>query len=243
MMAFSHLRKSYGLTIACHDVSFVARDGLVTGLLGPNGAGKTTALRALTGLLRPDAGTASVDGRDVQQDARAARARLGVLPELVALYDQLTVREHLICSGELHGLRRPDLGRRVHALLRQLGLATLAERRAGQLSLGQKRRVALARALVHDPPNVVLDEPTNGLDVLSAREVRREVRRLADAGCAVVLSSHVMPEVSAVCDRIVILSRGLVVAEGAPGDIMERAGATTLEEAFVSLIGSEEGLN
>ena len=243
MMAFTNLRKSYGRAVAIDNVSFVAPDGLVTGLLGPNGAGKTTALRALTGLIRPDRGTASIDGRDVQRDPRGARARLGMLAESVALYDHLTVREHVIYSGELHGLRQPDLGQSADALLRQLGLATLAGRRAGQLSLGQKRRVALARTLVHDPPNVVLDEPTNGLDVLSARELRREVRRLAETGCAVVLSSHVMPEVSAVCDRIVILSRGLVVAEGTPGDILEKAGASTLEEAFVALIGSEEGLN
>jgi sodium transport system ATP-binding protein len=243
MIAFENLRKTYGKTVAVDSVSFVAPNGMVTGLLGPNGAGKTTALRVLTGLVKPDGGSALVDGRDVQQDPLTARARLGVLPEAVGLYDHLTVREHLVYSGELHCLPGPDLRHRVERLLEQLGLIPLAGRRAGQLSLGQRRRVALARALVHDPPNVVLDEPTSGLDVLSAREVRREVRRLADTGCAVVLSSHVMPEVSAVCDRIVILSRGLVVASGTPAGILAQTGASVLEEAFVSLIGSEEGLN
>ena len=144
---------------------------------------------------------------------------------------------------ELHGLRPPASTAAVDATLVQLSLASLADRPAGQLSLGQARRVALARALVHRPANVVLDEPTNGLDVLSAREVRREVRRLADAGRAVLISSHVMPEVSAVCDRIVILARGRVVALGTPDEILRAAAAATLEEAFVALIGSEEGLN
>jgi sodium transport system ATP-binding protein len=224
-------------------VSFQVKRQELHGFVGPNGAGKTTALRALTGLVKPDSGSALVDGANVQHDPLITRARLGVLPEVVGLYDHLTVREHLVYSGELHDMGRPDVVSRVEQLLEQLGLMPLADRRAGHLSLGQCRRVALARALVHNPPNVVLDEPTNGLDVLSAREVRREVRRLADAGRAVVLSSHVMPEVSAVCDRIVILSRGLVAASGTPAEILATSGAGVLEEAFVSLIGSEEGLN
>jgi sodium transport system ATP-binding protein len=243
VIVFDRLRKTYGKTVAVDDVSFVAPDGLVTALLGPNGAGKTTTLRALTGVVTPDGGTAIVDGLNVQRDPRAVRARIGVLPETVGLYDRLTVREHLVYGGELQGLTHPDLAHRVDGLLVQLGLGRLAGRRAGELSLGERRRVALARALVHHPPNVVLDEPTSGLDVLSAREVRREVRRLAGEGCAVVLSSHVMPEVSAVCDRIVILTQGRVAAAGTPAEILARADATILEEAFVTLIGSEEGLN
>jgi sodium transport system ATP-binding protein len=243
VIAFENLRKVYGKVVAVDSVSFIAPDGAVTGLLGPNGAGKTTALRALTGLVKPDAGAVSVDGCNVQRDRLTARARLGVVPETAGLYDRLTVREHLAYAGALHGLGDRRLGDSVERLLARFDLVPLGGRPAGELSLGQRRRVALARALVHDPPNVVLDEPTNGLDVLSAREVRREVRRLADAGCAVVLSSHVMPEVSAVCDRIVILSRGLVVASGTPDEILKRTGAAALEEAFVALIGSEEGLN
>ena len=243
MIEIRDLRKAYGRTVAVESVSFVAGNGEVTGLLGPNGAGKTTTLRAITGLIRPDAGAAMVDGGEVQRDPGRARSRVGILPEVAGLYDQLTVREHLAYAGALHRVAAPGLAARIDALLDQFALAPLADRRAASLSLGQRRRVALARALVHDPANVVLDEPTNGLDVLSAREVRREVRRLAESGRAVILSSHVMPEVSAVCDRIVVLSRGRVVATGTPAEIIARTGRATLEEAFVELIGSEEGLN
>jgi sodium transport system ATP-binding protein len=243
MIEIRDLKKTYGRTVAVESVSFVAGDGRVTGLLGPNGAGKTTTLRAMAGLIRPDAGAALVDGDEVRRNPGRARSRVGILPEAVGLYDHLTVREHLAYAGALHMVAAPDLAARIEALLDRFALAPLANRRAASLSLGQRRRVALARVLVHDPPNVVLDEPTNGLDVLSAREVRREMRRLAEAGRAVILSSHVMPEVSAVCDRIVVLSRGSVVADGTPAEIVARTGRATLEEAFVALIGSEEGLN
>jgi sodium transport system ATP-binding protein len=243
MIVFEEVRKSYGSTVAVDGVSFVAPDGVVTGLLGPNGAGKTTTLRILTGLVKPDAGSAVVDGLAVHSDPRASRRRLGMLPETVGLYDRLTVREHLVYGGELQGLTNPYLRQRVEDLLSQLALGRLATRPTGQLSLGERRRVALARALVHEPPNVVLDEPTSGLDVPTAREVRREVRRLAAGGCAVVLSTHVMQEVSAVCDQIVILSRGRLVAAGTPDEIQTRAQVRGLEDAFVKLIGSEEGLN
>jgi sodium transport system ATP-binding protein len=243
VIAVEHLKKSYGETLAVSSVSFTAPNGVVTGLLGPNGAGKTTVLRALTGVVKPDVGRATVDACDVRRDPLAARARLGVLPEQVGLYDRQTVREHLVYSGELRALTGIGLDRRVDAMLDRFALTAIAMRPAGELSFGQRRRVALACALVHNPSNVVLDEPSNGLDVLSTREVRRVVRDLAASGCAVVLSSHVMPEVSAVCDRIVILSRGLVVAAGTPEEIIALTNATTLEQAFVRLIGSEEGLN
>jgi sodium transport system ATP-binding protein len=239
----SHLTKRYGSIVAADDISFVAADGMVTGLLGPNGAGKTTTLRALIGLTRPDHGTATIDGIDVRTAPSAARARLGVLPESVGLYERLTVREHLHYSAELHGMPAPDIPAAVDAVLGELSIASIADRASGRLSQGQARRVALGRALVHGPANVILDEPTNGLDVLSTRDVRRQIRRLADAGRAVLLSSHVMPEVSAVCDRIVILRAGRVIACDAPAAILAAAGAPTLEEAFVRLIGSEEGLN
>ena len=243
MIELRNLKKAYGQIIAVESVSFTAANGLVTGLLGPNGAGKTTTLRAITGLIRPDGGAAIVDGDDVQRNPNLARSRVGVLPEVVGLYDQLTISEHLHYAGRLHRISRGDLTHRVGTLLDQFGLRSIATRRAATLSLGQRRRVALARTLVHDPANVVLDEPTNGLDVLSAREVRREVRRLAVAGRAVILSSHVMPEVSSICDRIVILSRGSVVADGTPRDVLAMAERDTLEEAFIELIGSEEGLS
>jgi sodium transport system ATP-binding protein len=243
VIAVENLRKAYGRTLAVDALSFVAPDGMVTGLLGPNGAGKTTALRVLTGLVAADEGTASIDGLCVAANPVAARRRIGVLPEIVGLYDRLSVREHLVYAGKLHGLARPVIDDRVSQLMRQFGLDGLAGRRAGDLSLGEARRVALVRALVHNPRNVVLDEPTNGLDVFSARQVRREVRQLAAGGRAVLLSSHVMPEVSAVCDRIVILSKGVVAASGTPQEILARTATATLEDAFVEIIGSEEGLN
>jgi sodium transport system ATP-binding protein len=243
VIAFDDMRKRYAASVAVDGVSFQVLDGCVTGLLGPNGAGKTTLLRMLSGLVRPDAGTVTVDGVDVQENRRAARARLGVLPETVGLYERLTVREHLRFGGALHGLGAATLTTRVERALVQFGLSTLADRRAGTLSLGERRRVAVARAVIHEPRNVVFDEPTSGLDVLSVREVRREVRRLAESGCAVVLSSHVMADVAAVCDRIIILARGRVVASGTPAEILARAGMSGLEDAFVALIGSEEGLH
>ena len=243
MIAFDRMRKRYAAAVAVDDVSFLVPDGCVTGLLGPNGAGKTTLLRMLSGLVRPDAGTVTVDDVDVRHNRRAARARLGVLPETVGLYGRLTVREHLHFAGALHGLGAATLGSRVERALTQFGLVPLAERRAGTLSLGERRRVAVARAVIHGPRNVVFDEPTSGLDVLSARAVRDEIRRLAESGCAVVLSSHVMSEVAAACDRLVILARGRIVATGTAAGIVARAGSSSLEDAFVALIGSEEGLN
>ena len=243
MIELDAIQKRYGKTVAVREVSLLAPNGLVTGLLGPNGAGKTTALRVITGLIRPDAGRATVDGLDVSARANEVRARLGVVPENAGTYDRLSVREHVSYSGELHGLSRSTLDRRVTALLDQLGLTALASRHAGGLSLGERRRLALARALIHEPGNLVLDEPTNGLDVMSARAVRQEIGRLAAAGCAVLVSSHVMPEVAAMCDRVVVLAKGVVAAMGTPAELIAQAGCTTLEEAFVRIIGSDEGLN
>lgn len=243
MIEVSELHKAYGKTVAVRCVSFTATNGHVTGLLGPNGAGKTTTLRAVTGISRPDRGRALIDGCDPQHDAAAARSRLGVLPEAVGLYDRLTVREHLEYAGVMYGVVRGELGARIDELVDRFGLRAIVDRRASTLSLGQRQRVAFARALVHFPSNVILDEPTNGLDVMSVRLVRRVIRQLADAGCAVVLSSHVMPEVSALCDRIVVLSQGTVVGTGSPDELMRHTRRASLEEAFVALIGSDEGLN
>jgi sodium transport system ATP-binding protein len=242
-MRVSSLRKTFGSRAAVESVSFEAPDGAVTGVLGPNGAGKTTTLRVLAGSLRPTSGAALVDCFDVSIDSAFARRRLGVLGETVGLYDRLTAREHLWFAGELYGLGGEELRLRADAMLARLGLQGVAATRARALSFGQRRRLALARALLHEPPNVILDEPTNGLDVESIRRVRTEIRRLAAEGRAVILSSHVMSEVSVTCDRVVVLVRGRVAAEGAPSDILARTGRSSLEEAFVELIGSEEGLN
>jgi sodium transport system ATP-binding protein len=243
MMALVGVRKTYGEVVAIENVSFAAANGHVTGVLGPNGAGKTTALRVLTGLIQPSKGSAVIDGIEVGLQPRAARAALGVLPQSNGLYDRLTVREHLRYAAALQEVGRAGLVDRVERALDQFALRPIAHRRAGTLSVGQRRRVSLAAALIHDPQNVVLDEPTSGLDVLAARDVRQDVRRLAGRGRAVILSSHVMPEVAAVCDQIVILAKGLVVATGTPAALQARTGRPTLEEAFVDLIGSEEGLN
>ncbi|HYO16153.1 MAG TPA: ATP-binding cassette domain-containing protein [Thermoanaerobaculia bacterium] len=230
MIAAEGLHKRFGTTVAVDEVSFTARDGCVTALLGPNGAGKTTSLRMLYGLLRPDGGRALVDGR------------LGVLPDAPGLYGRLTTREHLRYAARLQGLSAREAEARAAELIDQLDMRGIADRRSAGFSQGERRKVALGRALIHDPQNVVLDEPTNGLDVPSTRAMRRSVRELAERGKCVLFSTHILQEVAAVCDRVVILARGRVVAEGTPAELLERTGRANLEDAFVQLIGTEEGL-
>jgi len=224
------LQKRFGSKAAVEEVSFRAPDGCVTALLGPNGAGKTTSLRILYGLLRPDAGEAVVDGA------------LGVLPDSSGLYARLTAREHLRYAARLQGLSAKEADTRAGAMIERLGMREIADRPAAGFSQGERRKVALGRALIHDPRNVVLDEPTNGLDVPATRAMRRQVRELAEAGKCVLFSTHILQEVAAVCDRAVGLARGRVVAEGTPDELLRRTGKTNLEDAFVHLIGTEEGL-
>ncbi len=243
MIEAQSLQKHFGKVAAVQDVTFTARDGFVTGLLGPNGAGKTTSLRMLYGLLRPDGGQARIDGRDPAAQATEAQRRLGVLPDAPGLYARLTAREHLRYAAGLQGLRSAAAEETIDRLLERLDMGGIADRRAAGFSQGERRKVALARALVHDPQNVVLDEPTNGLDVPSTRAMRRAIRELAGSGKCVLFSSHIMQEVSAVCDRVVILSRGRVVADGTPADLLAATGQDDLENAFVQLIGTEEGLS
>jgi len=242
MIEVRSLHKEFGSVVAVGDVSFAAADGVVTGLLGPNGAGKTTTLRMLTTLIAPDRGKALIDGLDVALAPIEARRRIGVLPDARGLYPRLTAREHVHYAGELHGLRGEALEKRTAELLDLLDMRGIADRRAEGFSHGERVKVALARALVHGPRNVMLDEPTNGLDVMSTRAVRDLIRRLRDQGKCVLFSSHVMQEVSALCDRIVVIARGRVVAEGTPEEIKARAGKDNLEEAFVSVIGTDHGL-
>jgi sodium transport system ATP-binding protein len=234
--------KSFGDVRALRGISFEVPDGQVTGLLGPNGAGKTTALRVVYGVLRPDAGHASVDGIDLSSDRLAAQRRLGVFPHAQGLYTRLTAREHILYFGRIHGLDGPALQQRAEALIAALAMEDIADRRTEGFSQGQRVKVALARALVHDPRNVVLDEPTNGLDVAATRHVRTLLRQLREQGRCILFSSHVMQEVSALCDRVVVIARGSVVAEGTPDDLRRQTGRDTLEDAFVAAIGSEEGL-
>ncbi len=236
------LHKRFGKVTAVEEVSFRAEDGVVTGLLGPNGAGKTTTLRMLYTLVRPDSGSASVDGHDVVADPLQVRRRLGVLPDARGLYPRLTPREHARYFGRLHGLEGAALEARVEQLVALLEMADIADRRTEGFSQGERMKVALLRALVHDPQNVLLDEPTNGLDVMSTRAVRTLIQRLKAQGRCVVFSSHVMQEVAALCDRIVVVAHGRVVAEGTPDELRARTGKENLEEAFVSVIGSEQGL-
>jgi len=237
------LRKTFGSVVAVEGVSFRAENGVVTGLLGPNGAGKTTTLRMLTTLLEPDGGTCRVDGIDVFRDPMASRQRLGVLPDVHGLYPRLTPREHVRYFAALHGIDARRADQRCDALFQLLGLGELADRRVEGFSHGERTKVALARALVHDPGNVLLDEPTNGLDVMSTRAVREIIRALREQGRCVLFSSHVMQEVAALCDRVVVIARGRVVADGTPDELRARAGRESLEEAFVQVIGSDAGLS
>jgi sodium transport system ATP-binding protein len=207
--------------------------------LGPNGAGKTTTLRILTGLMSADTGSVSVDGCDVATDPFAVQSRIGVLPDSRGLYPRLTPREHIDYFGRLQGVAEPALKARREELIAGLGLTELGDRRVAAFSHGERNKVALARALIHDPHNVVLDEPTHGLDVASTRAMRALIGSLRELGRCVLLTSHVMQEVEALCDRIVIIARGAVVAEGTPDSLRERTGCDDLEDAFVALVGLE----
>ncbi len=242
MIEVHDLKKSFGEVEALRGVSFRAEDGKVTGLLGPNGAGKTTTLRVLYTILKPESGQAFVDGLDVCDRPLDVRARVGVLPEGHGLYPRLTARENIRYYGELHGLNGADLTRRINRLLNLLEMEDIADRRTEGFSTGERVKVSIARALVHDPRNILLDEPTAGLDVMSTRAMRRFIRQLRDEGRCVLLSSHIMQEVAVLCDRIVVIAKGMVVASGTPEELRMRTGKEDLEDAFVDLIGTEEGL-
>jgi sodium transport system ATP-binding protein len=242
MIAVDGLCRRFGAIRAIDGVSFAAGDGRITGLLGPNGAGKSTTLRVLYTVLRPDAGVAAVDGIDVVQDPLAARRAIGVLPHAAGIYPQLTARENIAYFGELHGLAGAALARRVEALIDELEIGGYADRRAKGFSQGERVKVALARALVHAPKNLLLDEPSNGLDVMATRSLRALIRRLKAAGHCVLFSSHVMQEVAALCDDIVIIDHGRVVAAGTPDSLRRQFNAATLEDAFVGAIGDARGL-
>ncbi|WP_257450799.1 ABC transporter ATP-binding protein [Archangium lipolyticum] len=242
MIEVTNLHKRFGAVTAVEDVSFRAENGVVTGLLGPNGAGKTTTLRMLYTLIRPDRGSAKVDGVEVAERPLDVRRAIGVLPDARGLYPRLTAREHIHYAGTLHGLSGAALDKRIDELVELLEMKEIANRRTEGFSQGERMKVALARALVHGPRNVLLDEPTNGLDVMSTRAVRTLIRRLREQGHCVVFSSHVMQEVGALCDRIVVVARGRVVAEGTPDELRSRTGKDSLEEAFVTVIGSDQGL-
>ena len=238
MIEVRGLSKRFGAIQALRDVDFSAADGRITGLLGPNGAGKSTALRILCTVLHADRGSATLDGMDIRADPIAVRRRIGVLPHNANLYANLTARENIAYYAALHGLR-PARRRAeaISAVLAQLDIEDIADRRAKGFSQGQRVRVALARALVHSPHTLILDEPTNGLDVMATRALRDVIRARRDAGCCVLFSSHVMQEVAALCDRIVILAAGAVAVAGTADDIRLATGRDDLEDAFVSVVG------
>jgi sodium transport system ATP-binding protein len=242
MIEVTDLRKTFGKVVAVDGVSFSARDGEITGLLGPNGAGKTTTLRCLYTLMQPDNGKIVVDGIDAGADPLAVRRRLGVLPDARGLYKRLTARENIAYFGRLQGLDEATLQARCAATIAALDMADIAERRTEGFSQGQRVKTAIARALIHDPKNVILDEPTNGLDVMATRAMRQFLLQLKREGRCVLFSSHIMQEVAALCDRIVVIARGRVVADATPEALRVQTGQGNLEDAFVKLIGSEEGL-
>ncbi|MGB4869180.1 MAG: ATP-binding cassette domain-containing protein [Candidatus Promineifilaceae bacterium] len=242
MIAVTNLSKAFGAVQAVQSVSFSAPNGKITGLLGPNGAGKSTTMRLIAGVLEPDEGGVTVDDLDAYRQRVAAQQRLGVLPDKRGVYQRLTSRENVRYYGRLHGLRGSALEARIDELMVLLEMADIADRITEGFSTGQKVKVAIARALVHNPPNIMLDEPTVGLDVMSTRAMRQVIRRLRDAGQTVLFSSHIMQEVASLCDNIVIIAHGRVAAQGSADDLRQRAGQPDLEEAFVRLIGSTEGL-
>jgi sodium transport system ATP-binding protein len=209
--------------------------GEMVALLGPNGAGKSTTLRMLYTVLKPDAGDAFIDGRSVNQDPLAARRSLGVLSHGAGVYNHLTARENIAYFGELHGMSREDRGTRAAELIELLEMQPFADRLAKGFSQGQKLKTALARALVHRPKNILLDEPTNGLDVMAVRGLRKLLTKLRDDGHCVLFSSHVMQEVEHLCDEVVVIAGGQVVAAGSLDEIRARGG-DRLEDAFVALM-------
>ena len=246
MIELTDLHKQFktktGPVAAVAGVGFTARDGAITGLLGPNGAGKTTTLRMLYTLMKPDRGSVRVDGRDAFKEAEAVRRSLGVLPDARGVYKRLTARENITYFGQLHSLDDATIKRNTDRLVDALGMQDFIDRRTEGFSQGQRTKTAIARALVHDPKNVILDEPTNGLDVMTTRGLREFLLRLKGEGRCVILSSHIMQEVGALCDHIVVIAKGRVTAQGSPDELRAQTGEANLEDAFVKAIGSEEGL-
>jgi sodium transport system ATP-binding protein len=240
MIEVRNLRKQFGEVVAVDDVSFTVPDGQVTGLLGPNGAGKTTAFRALYGLIDVDRGDVLVDGVNVASAPQEARQRMGVLPDSRGLYARLTAREHLRYYGRLQGLTAQAVEHSIERIVTQLEMEAIIDRRVEGFSHGERVKVAVGRALVHEPANVLLDEPTNGLDVGATRAMRRLIRGMRAAGKCVLFSSHIMQEVVALCDRIVIISCGRTVAQGTSDEILSTSGHSNLEDAFVALTGIDE---
>ena len=242
MIEVHDVRKSFGAVQALGGVSFTARDGQITALLGPNGAGKTTLLRTLVGLLRRDHGSISVGGVDPARDPMAVRRDIGFLTDQFGLYERLTTHEYLSYFGELNGMGGAPLSRRIEEVSELLGMDDILARRTKGFSQGQRIKVALARTLLHRPRHLLLDEPSRGLDVMSTRALRTALAALRADGCCVIMATHVMQEVIHLCEDVIVIAKGHTVAQGSPDELCRRTGIANLEDAFVSLVGTEEGI-
>jgi sodium transport system ATP-binding protein len=242
MIEVHDVRKQFGAVAALAGVGFTARDGQITALLGPNGAGKTTLLRTLVGLLRRDHGSIAIDGVDPAVDPMAVRANIGFLTDQFGLYERLSTREYLRYFGELNGMSGPALDARIDEVAALLAMEDIIGRRSKGFSQGQRIKVALARALLHRPRHLLLDEPSRGLDVMSTRALRQALSALRAQGCCVVMATHVMQEVTHLCDDVIVIAKGHTVAQGSPRELCERTGIANLEDAFVSLVGTSEGI-
>jgi sodium transport system ATP-binding protein len=242
MIETHEVRKQFGAVQALDGVSFKARDGQITALLGPNGAGKTTLLRLLVGLLKRDHGSIAIDGVDPERDPMAVRRNIGFLTDQFGLYERLSTREYLRYFGELNGMAGAALNARIDAVADLLAMNDILERRAKGFSQGQRIKVALARTLLHRPRHLLLDEPSRGLDVMSTRALRGALAALRKDGCCVIMATHVMQEVTHLCDDVIVIAKGHTVAQGSPAELCRRTGIASLEDAFVSLVGTEEGI-
>jgi sodium transport system ATP-binding protein len=237
MITIQKLAKSFDARPVVKELSFEAPDGTITGLLGANGAGKTTTLRMICGVLQPESGSIVVDDA-ASGDALDRQRRIGALLDHMGIYSRLTVRENLAYFGRLRGMPADLLAERIEAVVSILGLEAIADRRTHGFSQGERMKTALGRALLHSPRNLLLDEPTNGLDIPTIRSLRDLLRRLRDAGTCIVYSSHVLDEVRALCDRVVIIAGGRIVAEGSPQELCSQAETSSLEDAFIELTGA-----
>ena len=242
MIEVNEVRKQFGAVQALGGVSFTARDGQITALLGPNGAGKTTLLRLLVGLLRRDHGSIAIDGVDPAVDPIAVRTNIGFLTDQFGLYERLSTREYLAYFGELNGMGGKVLSARIDEVSNLLQMDDILERRSKGFSQGQRIKVAMARTLLHRPRHLLLDEPSRGLDVMSTRALRHALAALRSEGCCVIMATHVMQEVSHLCDDVIVIAKGHTVAQGSPEQLCQRTGIANLEDAFVSLVGTDEGM-
>ena len=242
MIEVKNLRKHFGKIQALSGATFRAEDGKITALLGPNGAGKTTLLRTLVGLLQRDEGEIAVDGVDPAKDPMTVRRNVGLLTDQFGLYERLTAREYLAYFGELNDMPRAEILRRTDEVMELLSLQDIIDRRTKGFSQGQRIKVALARTLLHRPRHLLLDEPSRGLDVMSTRALRRALAALKADGCCVIMATHVMQEVIHSCDDVIVIAHGATVTQGTPQQLCELAGLDSLEDAFVKLVGTEEGI-